>query len=184
MAGRLRGLATLPCSIIPICAAACHTTFLTQTILFYDQLRESRSHGCGWAASDALARRDSLRCPPRGAACRINIGANTPEHRVAPPSQMRRNEGEADLPLAAGPVRHIGVQRECYAQPRKIAENRHFVITEAAVYSDRTLEKWRKSVMHPCVGCVTIICGSDAKHRGPATSRIGAGYQTGARGGF
>ena len=33
--------------------------------------------------------------------------------------------------------------------------------------------------MHPCVGCVTINCGSDAKHRGPTTSRFEVAFQKG-----
>jgi hypothetical protein len=41
-------------------------------------------------------------------------------------------------------------------------------------------QKWQKSVMHPCVRCVAINCGSDAKHRGPATPRFQAAFQTGA----
>lgn len=84
MAGTLKGTATPPRSIIPICAAACHTTFLTQTILFYDQLCESRSHRCGWAASDALARRDPLRCAPQ---CARPVGSTSERRRqsIAPP---------------------------------------------------------------------------------------------------
>lgn len=47
------------------------------------------------------------------------------------------------------------------------------------MYSDRTLEKWQKSAIHPCVRCVSPICGSDAKHRGPKI-RLGSYESLGA----
>lgn len=174
IARRLRGAATPPCSIIPICAAACHTTFLTETIPFYDQLRISFSRMRLGRIGHACTTRFASMCAARRAAGRGNIGAETPKHRVAPPTQMRRYEGEADPPLAVGSVRHIDVQREYYAQPRNVAANRRSAKARQRALPRRRLEKWQKSVMHPCVRCVSLICGSDAKHRGPATRRSGA----------
>ena len=107
--------------------------------------------------------------------------------RCRSPSKRRRKAAfarRAGLHVTVTPVQHfqfvrgssaarvifvpyIGVRREYDAQPRKVLENRHFTKDRQRALPGRTLEKWQKSAMHPCVRCVIIICGSDAKHRGP-----------------
>ena len=112
--------------IIQICAAPFHTTFVRQCLFFYAQLRQ-------------LAPLDALGCRRTAA----HMGASlsvcgrlrsvegqrlSPERRIytSPGHRFSASNSRAVDPPQVIFVRHIRVRRECDAQPRNVAEYRHF----------------------------------------------------------